>query len=166
MKQESLPKLRRQLKIHEGTHLRGGLHVPYQDSVDVTTIGYGHNLYDHPINYGKGLTDSQAELLLTIDMERAIRDVMKAYPWAADLDDARLGVLIDMMFNLGPSRLAGFKNFLENLEWVTRCHATVIEPDAARLSAYEMLDSKWATQVPRRAIALVKIMLSGNWEYE
>jgi lysozyme len=127
----------------------------------VLTIGYGHNLEADPIEYGLGLTQKQAEDLLDKDLELAIAGVDRIYPWAEHLNDARYGVLIDMMFNLGPTRLSTFKNFLMELE----LYAMALNATHLTRAAYEMLDSKWARQVPLRAITLVKIMLSGEWRH-
>jgi lysozyme len=159
--EEFYKQLRLQIMRHEGSVIRGGLHVPYRDSVGVLTIGYGHNLEARPIQYIAGLTQKQAEAQLDCDLEWAIGVVEMTYPWSEHLNDARYGVLIDMMFNLGPTRLRTFKNFLSELE----LHANTGATHVIKRIAYEMLDSKWARQVPHRAITLVKVMLSGEWRH-
>jgi lysozyme len=59
-------------------------------------------------------------------------------------------VLVNMAFNLGPTRLKGFKKFIaafDAKDW-----------DGAVI---EMLDSKWAKQVGARAIRLAKMVRTG-----
>ena len=68
------------------------------------------------------------------------------------MDDARLGVLIEMCYNLGLSGLAGFKKML-----------AAVEAGDYKKAAKEMLDSKWAFQVKGRAVELAKIMETGEW---
>jgi lysozyme len=66
------------------------------------------------------------------------------------LSEARQIVLINMAYQLGYPRLSGFKRFREALQrghWVT-AHA-------------EMLDSRWAQQVPGRAQELADQFLEG-----
>jgi lysozyme len=67
-----------------------------------------------------------------------------------DLNDARQNALIDMMYNLGPSRFIGFKKMI----------AAIYDEDF-NAASNEMLDSKWAKQVGRRAFRLARIMRTG-----
>jgi lysozyme len=110
------------------------------------TGGYGHNFS------AKGLTLKQADALLDSDIDDAIRDCLTYYPWFEALDDVRQGVLIAMMFNLGPARLNGFRKFL--LAAKTGQHET---------AAVEMLSSKWADQVGARATRLAEMWRRGEW---
>ena len=121
-------------------------YLPYRCSAGALTIGYGHNLD------ARGIDIEVAELLLKQDLEIAEKEVKNAFIWWPKLDDARLGVLVEMCFNLGISRLVGFKKML----------AAVEAGDYTR-AAKEMLDSKWARQVKGRAVELAKIMQTGEW---
>ena len=158
MNDQFYSQLKRQIKRHEGEVKRAGWHVPYQDSRGIVTIGHGHNMEVgdiievHP--HSGGITDSEADALLDRDLHTSMVSVLVRYPWAEQLKPAMLGVLVDMHYNLGARGLAGFKRFLRNAE-------------AGRYSdaAVEMIDSRWARQVPYRAIVLVKIWLSGEWHY-
>ncbi len=122
-------------------------YLPYRCPAGALTIGYGHNLD------ARGISIEAAELLLKQDLEIAEKEVKNAFIWWPKLDDARLGVLVEMCYNLGISRLVGFKKMLSALE----------EGDYKK-AAKEMLDSKWAFDVKGRARELAKIMQTGEWE--
>lgn len=122
-------------------------YLPYRCSAGALTIGYGHNLD------ARGISIEAAELLLKQDLEIAEKEVKNAFIWWPKLDDVRLGVLIEMCYNLGISRLVGFKKMLSALE----------EGDYKK-AAKEMLDSKWAFDVKGRARELAEIMQTGEWE--
>ena len=121
-------------------------YLPYRCSAGALTIGYGHNLD------ARGISIEAAELLLKQDLEIAEKEVKNAFIWWPKLDDARLGVLVEMCYNLGISRLVGFKKMLSALE----------EGDYKK-AAKEMLDSKWAFDVKGRARELAEIMQTGEW---
>lgn len=128
------------LKLHEGYR-----QYPYTDSVGIVTIGYGRNLES------RGLTESEATYLLEQDIDQAEEYLYKGYDYYYDLSGERKAVLIDMMVNLGPTRLRGFR----------RMHQSLQDQDY-EVAALEMLDSKWARQVGTRAITLSKIMQSNE----
>ncbi|HJD19476.1 MAG TPA: glycoside hydrolase family protein [Candidatus Avelusimicrobium excrementipullorum] len=134
-------KLVARIKKNEGLRFQ-----PYRCSSGALTIGYGHNLD------ARGISLEAAELLLRQDLEIAEKQVKNAFIWWPKLDPARLGVLIEMCFNVGISGLCGFKKMLAALE----------ESDYKK-AAKEMLDSKWAFQVKGRARELAEIMQTGEW---
>ena len=121
-------------------------YLPYRCSAGALTIGYGHNLE------ARGIDITVAELLLKQDLEIAEKEVKNAFIWWPKLDDARMGVIIEMCYNLGISRLVGFKKML-----------AAVEAGDYKTAAQEMLDSKWARQVKGRAVELAKIMQTGEW---
>jgi lysozyme len=61
--------------------------------------------------------------------------------------DNVIRVLVNMAFNLGRTRLKGFKNMLE-----------AVERHDYGTAADEMVDSKWYRQVKRRGVELVNTM--------
>jgi lysozyme len=135
----NLDRLKNRLRISEGWRSR-----VYRDTVGHLTIGYGHNLD------AKGITPKAGDVILSDDIEDAIRD-LDAIPWWRTLSSARQGVLADMSFNMGIHGLLTFRNTLE----------------AMRRGNYEsaaagMLASKWARQVGRRADRLATIMRTGE----
>lgn len=127
-------------KKHEGMRLK-----PYLCTEGKTTIGYGRNLDDN------GITESEAELLLEHDIQRAQQDA-EQFAFFKALNETRQAVIIDMLFNLGVSRFRQFEKMLAALE----------KHDYAA-AADEMLDSKWAKQVGVRAKNLNQLMISGEY---
>jgi len=131
-----------QLKRDEGVRLK-----PYQDSVGKLTIGVGRNLDD------VGITPDEADLLLANDVAHASKMLEQSLPWTQGLDDARLGVLLNMTFNMGIGSLMQFRTTLGKIQ----------SGDYAG-AAKAMLDSKWAEQVGGRAYRLSIQMESGQWQ--
>ena len=119
--------------------------LPYKCPTGHLTIGYGHNLEN-------GISKEAAEFILQEDLARAERAVKNSFPWWWKLDDARQFVLVDMAFNMGLAGLKGFKKML-----------AAVEQGDYQTAAKEMLASKWAVQVGRRAVELSKIMQTGEW---
>jgi len=125
---------------HEGLRLK-----PYKDTVGKLTIGYGRNLDDI------GISHTEAEFLLENDIAHAL-SAAKTYPWFSSLSEVRQAVIIDMIFNLGNTGFSKFK----------ATHAAIEEGDY-NLAAEHMLDSRWASQVGRRAHEDAQMMRSGEW---
>ena len=132
-------RLKEDLKRHEGLRLK-----PYRDTVGKLTIGYGRNLDD------RGITEAEADYLLTSDVLDFMREVDTRLPWVPDLDEVRRGVVYNMAFNLGVGGLLSFRNTLAAMQrgdWTN--------------AAEGMLDSLWARQVGRRATELAERMRTG-----
>lgn len=145
-------KLQRQLIHHEGLELK-----PYLDTEGVRTIGVGRNMEANPIEDeigrrldSRGITRDEAILLLNNDITKVVRQVKNNIPSYFNVSESRQHVLLDMAFNLGISGLLKFRNMLSALE----------RRDFRRASE-EMLDSRWARQVGRRAQTLSLMMRSG-----
>jgi lysozyme len=131
-----------QLRRDEGVRLK-----PYTDSVGKTTIGIGRNLTD------VGISQDEASFLLKNDIDKATEQLAANLPWTSELDDARHGALVNMVFNMGIHGVMGFKN--------TLAHIQAGEYDQA---AEGMLASKWAEQVGPRAQRLAIQMRTGEWQ--
>jgi lysozyme len=131
--------VRAQLRIDENTRAK-----PYRDSQGILSIGVGRNLED------KGLRPDEIALMLDNDIAEAEADCMVLFDGYERLSAARQAVLLNMAFNLGRTRLAGFQRF--------RRAVGVRDYEGA---AYEMLDSAWAKQVGMRAIRLSNQMREG-----
>jgi lysozyme len=129
-----------QLIRHEGRRL-----FPYTDSVGKTTIGVGRNLDD------VGISEEEARYLLDHDIDGAVADLTSSFPWFSALDDVRQRVMIDMRFNLGPTRFRGFKRMLRMMAEGNYVQA-----------AASMRDSLWYRQVKGRGVRLVQMMLTGK----
>lgn len=130
---------RAQLKIDEGVR-----RFPYLDTVGKWTLGCGRNISDN------GLSMEEIAYLLDNDITDAERDARSLVVTFDKLSEPRKAVVVQMAFNLGRARLAGFKRFLE-----------AVRAEAWEQAAIEMLDSKWAAQVHDRAVRLAEKMRQG-----
>lgn len=139
-----MSKLIEMIKRHEGE-------VPfaYQDSRGYWTIGVGR-LIDEEL--GGGLSDDEIDYLLTNDINRCIEEA-ETYPWFAGLSEPRQAVVISLLFNLGKPRWDGFK----------KAQAAIAAGDMAEASR-QLLDSKWARQVGKRAHEMAAQLQSGEWK--
>lgn len=139
MNAQEREKLRQQIVRHEGLRFR-----PYKCTAGKLTIGVGRNLED------TGISEEEAFYLLDNDLTRCIRDLKTTYAWFNDLNDMRQRVWVDLMFNLGPERLALFRDAL----------AAMNVGDYERAAA-ELMDSKWSRQVGKRSTWLCKALETG-----
>lgn len=128
-----------QLLDHEGLRLR-----VYADSLGIPTIGVGRNLRD------RGVTKDEALYLLNNDIDACIYD-LASFPWFVNLDPIRQRALVDLRFNLGPSKLRGFTKMLSALalsDFVVASH--------------ELATSHWAGQVqPARRERVLQMIRYG-----
>ena len=131
------------LKRHEGVKS----HV-YLCSAGYETIGVGRNISKS----GMGLSDAEVDYLLENDIKRVIKELSSEYPWFNSLDDVRKDAMIDISFNLGATRLRGFKRALAAMEAADYTTA-----------AKEFLDSKWSRDVKGRATELCYMIETGNY---
>jgi lysozyme len=115
----------------------------YLCSENRLTIGYGRNVDELG---GIGISPDEAELLLRNDIDRTIAEC-EQWEWFGDLQPAQQSVLIQLCFQLGYPRLTKFKRML----------AALAEQDYDT-AADELLDSRFAEQVPRRANRLAEQM--------
>lgn len=134
----------RELLVYELSRDEDVRTKPYKDSVGKLTIGVGRNLDD------KGLSKAEINILLNNDINDSEADLDRTFPWWRQLNDNRQRVLLNMCFNLGIKRLAGFKNMLKD-----------VQNGLFDRAAVEMLDSLWARQVGGRAVRLAKMMKNG-----
>lgn len=141
MNNKQIGRIKKTLISDEGLRLK-----PYKCSSGKTTIGIGRNLED------KGISDREAEFLLDNDIEDIRVDLIREMPWIFDLDEVRQNVFVNMAFNLGITGLLGFKNFLK-----------AAKNRNFEEAAEEMLNSKWASQVGKRAERLAMEMRGGQW---
>jgi len=128
--------IEKQLVEHEGLEKK-----VYRCPAGKLTVGVGRNLED------KGITEEEALFLLRNDIAECEDDLRSIFTEYDALDESRKRVLIDMRFNLGPSRFRQFKKLI----------AAVKEKEFSR-AAEEMKDSNWYRQVGKRAETLFKMM--------
>ena len=137
-------KLLEMLKRHEGVKS----HI-YRCSAGFWTLGAGRNVDPQG---GLGLSDDEVDYLLQNDIERVIKELSAEYRWFNSLDDVRKDAMIDISFNLGATRLRGFKRALAAMEVADYTTA-----------AKEFLDSKWSRDVKGRATELCYMIETGNY---
>jgi lysozyme len=131
------------LKRHEGVehHITGVV-------LRFTDFRRGRNISEG----GMGLSDDEVDYLLENDIVRVIKELSSEYPWFKDLDDVRKDAMIDISFNLGATRLRGFKRALAAMEVADY-----------KMAAKEFLDSKWSRDVKGRATELCYMIEMGSY---
>lgn len=124
------------------------------------TIGYGHNLDAHNEQVpNQPITDQEAEAYLQQDIRQATRDLDRQLPWARNLDEARRGALVNMIFAMGVGNredgtgLLGFEDTLGALQ----------NGDYER-AAREMLNSHFGRTHRNRAARLAQQIRTGQWQ--
>ncbi|MCK5612737.1 glycoside hydrolase family protein [Candidatus Pacearchaeota archaeon] len=128
--------LEQQLIRHEGYR-----QFPYKCSAGKLTIAIGRNLDD------RGISEDEAKYMLHNDIEICKQELNLLYPIVDLLSPVRYNILINMCFNIGIKRLSGFKRM-----WAA------IEIGDFEEASRQMLDSRWAKQVGKRAIELAGVM--------
>ena len=142
-----LPKLREILEREEGVK-----YEVYLDHLGYPTCGVGHLIIsgddEHGCEVGTSVSEERVTTLFEADLKIVEDDCRELFDRFEYLPDNIQLVCASMAFQLGRSRLSGFKKF----------RAAISEgrwPDAAD----EMIDSKWYGQTTARAermIALVR----------
>jgi lysozyme len=131
--------LTQELMRDEGVKLK-----PYRCTAGKLTIGVGRNIEDN------GISNEEAAFMLKADIKNCERDLDILLPGWKNFSDTRQRVLLNMMFNMGRSRLSGFAKFL-----------TCLKMNDFTGAADQMMDSAWAKQVGQRAVRLRDMMLRG-----
>ena len=156
-----------QLILHEGLRLE-----VYKCPAGYWTVGVGRNLEGKPLTKGeqeyilgcsglepdqviailkqRGISEDEALFLLANDIDDAIADLQN-FDWFEDLDPVRKKVLIDMRYNLGPTRFRQFKRMI-----------AALAAGDYKAAAAEMVDSKWYRQVKTRGVRLAQMMRTGE----
>lgn len=133
-------KLTQELTRDEAKRLK-----PYRDSVGKLTIGVGRNLDDN------GISEEECSFLLSNDIDKHCSELDQFFPWWRSMDEVRQRVLANMCFNLGVTRLSGFKLALNAMQ----------KGDFLEASK-QMKNSAWYNQVGNRAVRLCHMMETGN----
>lgn len=123
------------IKNHEGLKLK-----VYKCPAGKLTIGYGRNLED------KGISIDEAEILLKndiLDCQKILKTIFHQFD---DFSINQKVALIDMVFNLGPGGFLAFRKMID-----------AIKAGNWQKAKEEALNSKWATQVGKRANEVVKL---------
>jgi lysozyme len=103
---------------------------------------------------GCRITEGQAEIDLWQRVALAIRDYYLLFKTTVtDINDVRQEALVNMLYNLGITKMAKFRNMLAGIDagsWET--------------VASEAMDSIWFRQVPKRAQRIVNELRTGKKE--
>lgn len=128
---------------------------PYLDTQGIPTVGLGHTGPDVIM----GETWTRDRCLHAYENDRRIAIAAAPHAFGAStfsaLNEPRQAVAIDLCFNPGPSRLALFRKMLDAIhrsDWQT--------------AHDELLDSRYARQVKRRAILNAQVLLTGEFPNE
>jgi len=120
----------------------------YLDHLGYPTVGIGHLILKTDHEYGKPvgtkITDARVTELFLSDIESSVKDAKKLFLNFDTCSDNVQRILVNMMFNLGYTRLSKFKKFkaaIESRNW--------------KQAAIEGADSLWFKQVPNRARRLM-----------
>jgi GH24 family phage-related lysozyme (muramidase) len=138
----SFQEVKERIKKHEGFR-----NTVYLDSLGKATIGYGH-LITKADNFIEGVEYSKEELdaLFDKDFDTACDQAMTLVGSFNICEDA-VGVIIEMVFQLGIGGVGKFKMMLEALK----------ESDYAN-AAVHMLASNWHKQTPKRCEELAEVL--------
>ena len=137
-----------QLRRHEGLRLD-----PCKCSEGYLTIGYGRNIETN------GISEAEAEFMLLNDLV-ACESELKNEGWYNQLDETRRAVVLNMAFNLGKPKLLKFSKFIGRLsdnDYEGASKEMVTGSDGVS-------ESKWASQVGKRAYELAEQMRTGQWQ--
>jgi len=129
-----------QLKIDEGV-----VYEVYKDHLGYPTFGVGHLILKTDDEYGKTegwkVSEDRVKECFEHDLDIAISECEALFKdnWGEYSGELK-EVLVNMMFNLGRTRLGKFKKFI----------GAINKGDWEKASI-EMMDSRWAVQVGPRA---------------
>ena len=133
--------LTEELKRHEGFRKH-----PYKCSTGHLTIGYGRNLED------KGINKREANTLLQNDIQSAMNGAKNIFHFDR-VNNARQAVLINFVFNIGETTARKFKKMIK-----------AIQEEDYEQAAEELLNSRYAQQVGKRAEELAERLRTGKWK--
>jgi lysozyme len=142
-----LNRLADQLAKHEGVK-----RFAYKCPAGKWSIGVGRNIDE---DGGLGLSDGEIYTLLNNDIQRTDEELTNAFRFYEDLDRVRKDAMINICFNLGLTRLRGFRLALKLMETKDYSEASV-----------EFLDSLWASQVGQRALDIAHMIQYGEYPDE
>tara|TARA_R100001460_G_scaffold4800_1_gene13427 strand:- start:3438 stop:3884 length:447 start_codon:yes stop_codon:yes gene_type:complete len=135
-----------QLKIDEGI-----VYEIYKDHLGYPTFGIGHLVLESDPEFGQevGVPVSEERCLEVFDhdLEVTVNECKVLFPDFDEKLDEVQEILINMMFNMGRTRLSKFKKFIGALN-----------EENYEEAANQMMDSRWYHQVGNRSVRLVERM--------
>ena len=105
------PVLIQELRRDEGVK-----YEPYLDTMGIKTVGVGHNLIAHPIDFTYPLTDEQVDELLASDLKETFAQLDKHLPWWRNMNYPRQRACTNLCFNMGINGLLTFHNTLAAMQ--------------------------------------------------
>ena len=149
-----LDKLQEQLAEDEGCK-----YEIYLDHLGYKTFGVGHLVRatdpENDMDLGTEVSKERVDECFKTDIAITIEDCNVLYTNFNDIPEEAQLILANMMFNLGRPRLSKFLNLkvaVDDEDWME--------------ASIEMMDSKWARQVPNRAERLCKRMEKLSWLFK
>jgi len=150
----NLDKLQQELAEDEGCK-----YEIYNDHLGYATFGIGHLVTDSDLEYGQEIgtkvSKERVDECFKADIEITIEDCNILYSNFNDIPEEAQLILANMMFNLGRPRLSKFVNLklaVDSEDWME--------------ASVQMMDSKWAKQVPNRAERLCGRMEKLSWLFK
>jgi lysozyme len=143
MDSKLLDKLYEEIKADEGEILS-----IYKDHLGYDTFGIGHLVTEQDPEHGQPegtpISQGRVQAAFAIDIQKSIYYCEAQYnQWNNWPEEVRL-IMVNMMFNMGPTRMAKFKNM----------HSALSMQDWKQAAA-EGRDSLWYRQVTNRAERLM-----------
>ena len=148
MDKQEREKLFEQLKIDEGV-----VYEIYNDHLGYPTFGVGHLIKESDPEFGEpvgtSVTEERVWTCFDGDVDIALSECVALYGERAfgELPSEVKQIVVNMMFNMGRTRLSGFRKF----------NAALLEGDW-KTAAVEGRDSRWYRQVTNRAERLMTRM--------
>ena len=136
-------KLKKRIKQNEGFSLK-----PYKDQLGFLTIGYGHLILDNEKSLlKKKIYKKELEKIFVQDFNRSLNNFNQHLKvFTSNKKEAEL--LIEMVFQLGTKGVLRFKNLLQNMNKRNK-----------HLVCFEMMNSLWYKQTPKRVKILISFFL-------
>jgi len=138
-----LEQLREQLIIDEGQ-----VNEIYNDHLGYPTFGIGHLVLESDPEYGQSVgtpvSEERVKECFEKDVESVIADCKILHDGWDGYPEEVKQVVANMMFNMGRTRLSGFRK-----------HNAAIQSGDWKTAAVEGRDSKWYRQVTNRAERLM-----------
>lgn len=141
-----LERLRKDLEHDEGVR-----HDIYFDHLGLKTGGCGHFIrpdepeYVQPV--GTTISAKRVDEWFAVDIKNCLQDCANIFQNWEELPEEAQCILANMAFNLGGPRLRKFSRMID-----------AVHREDFAAAAGEMLDSRWAEQVPNRAQRLIRRM--------
>lgn len=145
----SLSILRSRVVKNEGVVLHA-----YYDKYGYPTQGVGRKLSSEkyiPLSQFPDIDMPTAMAWLDEDLSAAENGLNAVFLWTQTMDGIRLGVVVEMAFQMGVAGVEEFHHFI-----------AACEDQDYETAAQDMLESEWARETPARCQELSEIMKSGE----